>query len=97
MKAKSATPAFLAAKDYVESIRDVLSRLDQLAKNKIVRSDQTCQRSSIMRSRTKVRALADLCLIVPSSNMQNIVDAHLCGMHAIFTALRHRVAQPDAE
>jgi D-sedoheptulose 7-phosphate isomerase len=45
----------------------------------------------------KVRALADLCLVVPSSNMQNIEDAHLCSMHAIFTALRHRMAQPDNE
>ena len=45
----------------------------------------------------KVRALADLCLVVPSNNMQNIEDAHLCSMHAIFTALRHRITLPDAE
>lgn len=45
----------------------------------------------------KVRPLADLCLVVPSDNMQNIEDAHVCSMHAIFTALRHRITLPDAE
>lgn len=41
----------------------------------------------------RVRALADLCLIVPSNSMQHIEDAHLCSAHAIFTALRHRMEQ----
>jgi D-sedoheptulose 7-phosphate isomerase len=41
----------------------------------------------------RVRALADLCLIVPSNNMQHIEDAHLCSAHAIFAALRHRMEQ----
>lgn len=41
----------------------------------------------------KVRALADLCLIVPSENMQHIEDGHLCSAHAIFTALRQRMEQ----
>jgi len=41
----------------------------------------------------RVRALADLCLIVPSNNMQYIEDAHLCSTHAIFTALRQRMSQ----
>ena len=40
-----------------------------------------------------VRELADLCLIVPSNNMQHIEDAHLCSAHAIFTALRQRMEQ----
>lgn len=39
----------------------------------------------------RVRNLSDLCLIVPSHNMQHIEDAHLCGAHAIFTALRQRM------
>jgi D-sedoheptulose 7-phosphate isomerase len=41
----------------------------------------------------RVRGLADLCLIVPSKNMQHIEDAHLCSAHAIFTALRQRLEQ----
>jgi D-sedoheptulose 7-phosphate isomerase len=41
----------------------------------------------------RVRGLADLCLIVPSNNMQHIEDAHLCSAHAIFTALRQRMEQ----
>jgi D-sedoheptulose 7-phosphate isomerase len=41
----------------------------------------------------RVRALADLCLIVPSNNMQHIEDAHLCSAHAIFAALRQRMEQ----
>ena len=38
-----------------------------------------------------VKAIADLCLIVPSDNMQHIEDAHLCATHAIFRAIRHRM------
>jgi len=34
----------------------------------------------------RVRSLADLCLVVPSDNMQHIEDAHLCATHAIFRA-----------
>jgi D-sedoheptulose 7-phosphate isomerase len=45
----------------------------------------------------RVRGLADLCLIVPSRNMQHIEDAHLCAMHAIFTALRQRISQTGAQ
>lgn len=41
----------------------------------------------------RVKALADLCLIVPSSTMQYIEDAHLCSTHAIFTAVRRRMLQ----
>jgi len=45
----------------------------------------------------RVKALADLCLIVPSDNMQHIEDAHLCATHAIFRAIRHRMTQANAE
>jgi D-sedoheptulose 7-phosphate isomerase len=45
----------------------------------------------------RVKALADLCLIVPSNNMQHIEDAHLCATHAIFRAIRHRMTQANAE
>lgn len=50
----------------------------------------------------KMKELCDLCLVVPSSNMQFIEDLHVCISHAIFTALRHQVefleskhARPD--
>jgi D-sedoheptulose 7-phosphate isomerase len=44
----------------------------------------------------RVKALADLCLVVPSDNMQYIEDAHLCAAHAIFRAVLHRMAQAHA-
>jgi D-sedoheptulose 7-phosphate isomerase len=45
----------------------------------------------------RVKSLADLCLIVPSDNMQHIEDAHLCATHAIFRAIRHRMTQSNGE
>jgi len=45
----------------------------------------------------RVKELADLCLVVPSDNMQHIEDAHLCATHAIFRAIRHRMMQANAE
>ncbi len=45
----------------------------------------------------RVKSLADLCLIVPSDNMQHIEDVHLCATHAIFRAIRHRMTQANAE
>lgn len=39
----------------------------------------------------KVKALCDLCLVVPSDNVQQIEDAHLGVTHAIFTATRQRI------
>jgi len=45
----------------------------------------------------RVKSLADLCLVVPSDNMQHIEDAHLCATHAIFRAVRHRMTQANAE
>lgn len=41
----------------------------------------------------KVKALADLCFVVPSNSMQHIEDVHLCSTHAIFTAVRNRMMQ----
>jgi len=39
----------------------------------------------------KVKAIADLCFVVPSDNMQHIEDAHLCATHAIFRAILQRM------
>jgi D-sedoheptulose 7-phosphate isomerase len=46
----------------------------------------------------KMKALCDLCVVVPSENMQVIEDAHLSVTHSIFTAVRQRLcewSQPD--
>jgi len=39
----------------------------------------------------KMKALCDLCLVVPSDNMQFIEDLHLCISHSVFTAVRHQL------
>ena len=39
----------------------------------------------------KMRELCDLCMIIPSDNMQIIEDLHLAVAHALFTVLRHRI------
>lgn len=39
----------------------------------------------------KMKSLCDLCLIVPSDNMQFIEDLHTCVTHSIFTSLRARL------
>jgi len=39
----------------------------------------------------KMRALCDLCLVVPSSNMQIIEDLHLSIAHCIFTIACHQI------
>jgi len=44
-----------------------------------------------------VKELCELCLIVPSHSMQHVEDGHLCAAHAIFTAIRERMARPTAE
>ena len=36
----------------------------------------------------KMKALCDLCITVPSENMQHVEDSHLCIMHAVFLAFR---------
>jgi D-sedoheptulose 7-phosphate isomerase len=45
----------------------------------------------------RVKELADLCLVVPSDNMQHIEDAHLFSAHAIFTAIRRQMMQANGE
>jgi D-sedoheptulose 7-phosphate isomerase len=44
-----------------------------------------------------LRERCDLCLVVPSDNMQHIEDVHLSAAHAIYTALRHRMMQREGE
>ncbi len=39
----------------------------------------------------KMKPLCDLCLVVPSDNMQLIEDLHLSVAHALFTTIRHRL------
>jgi D-sedoheptulose 7-phosphate isomerase len=39
----------------------------------------------------KMKDLCDLCVVVPSENMQFIEDLHVCISHSIFTALRHQI------
>src|SRR5215467_6611435 len=39
----------------------------------------------------RVKSLCDMCLIVPSDNVQYIEDSHLGVMHAIFSAVRQRM------
>lgn len=38
-----------------------------------------------------MKALCDSCIIVPSDNMQQIEDSHVCVMHAIFAAFCHAI------
>ena len=45
----------------------------------------------------RAKALADLCLVVPSDSMQLIEDAHLCATHAIFLAIRQRMMQTNGD
>ncbi|MFL6436230.1 MAG: SIS domain-containing protein [Terriglobales bacterium] len=44
----------------------------------------------------RMKALCDLCLIVPSDNMQIIEDLHLSVAHCLFTLLRGRIEALDA-
>jgi D-sedoheptulose 7-phosphate isomerase len=44
-----------------------------------------------------MKDLCDLCLIVPSDNMQIIEDLHLSVTHAVFTALRAKICQDNRE
>lgn len=38
----------------------------------------------------KMKELCDLCIVIPSDNMQIIEDFHLCTGHALFSTIRHR-------
>lgn len=42
-------------------------------------------------------ALCDVCLIVPSDNMQIIEDLHLSVTHAVFTAIRAKICREHSE
>lgn len=44
-----------------------------------------------------MKDLCDICLIIPSNNMQIIEDLHLSVTHAVFTALRARICQENSE
>lgn len=39
----------------------------------------------------KMKCLCDLCMVVPSDNMQLIEDVHLSVAHSIFTIVRHHI------
>jgi D-sedoheptulose 7-phosphate isomerase len=39
----------------------------------------------------KMAALCDVCVVAPSDNMQQIEDAHVCTMHAVFLALTNLI------
>jgi D-sedoheptulose 7-phosphate isomerase len=41
----------------------------------------------------RMATLCDVCLIVPSDNMQLIEDLHLSVFHSVFTTVRHRIAE----
>jgi len=43
----------------------------------------------------RMKALCEICVIVPSDNMQQVEDAHVCVMHSIFLALRQLVKNVD--
>jgi|SRR5215469_4678956 len=43
----------------------------------------------------KIKSLCDLCIVIPSSNMQQIEDSHVCVMHAVFVALRNLIRNAD--
>ena len=44
----------------------------------------------------KMKALCDVCITVPSENMQHIEDSHVCIMHAVFLAFRQYVNAANA-
>jgi D-sedoheptulose 7-phosphate isomerase len=41
----------------------------------------------------KMKAFCELCVVIPSENMQVIEDVHLSVTHSIFTSLRARIAE----
>jgi D-sedoheptulose 7-phosphate isomerase len=44
----------------------------------------------------KMKALCDVCVVVPSENMQIIEDLHLSIAHAVFRVVRQRMEKPCA-
>jgi D-sedoheptulose 7-phosphate isomerase len=45
----------------------------------------------------QMKAICDLCLVVPCDNMQMIEDLHLCISHALFTCIRSKLHDQAAE
>jgi D-sedoheptulose 7-phosphate isomerase len=45
----------------------------------------------------RLRDRCDVCLVVPSDNIQQTEDVHLSASHAIYTALRRRMMQQEGE
>jgi D-sedoheptulose 7-phosphate isomerase len=45
----------------------------------------------------KMKSLCDLCVVIPSDNMQVIEDFHMSVTHSIFTALRDLIYQTGSE
>ena len=45
----------------------------------------------------KMKALCDVCLVVPSDNMQMIEDLHLCIAHALFTCVQRKLHERSHE
>jgi D-sedoheptulose 7-phosphate isomerase len=43
----------------------------------------------------RMKPLCDVCIMVPSENMQHIEDSHLCIMHAVFLAFRQCALGPS--
>ncbi len=41
----------------------------------------------------KMKSLCELCIVVPSDNMQVVEDAHLSIAHSVFVSLRERIAE----
>jgi len=45
----------------------------------------------------KMKSLCDLCVVVPSDNMQVIEDLHVSVSHSIFTCLRNRISNLNSQ
>jgi D-sedoheptulose 7-phosphate isomerase len=41
----------------------------------------------------QMKVICDLCVVIPSNNMQMIEDLHLCVAHSLFTAVRQRIGK----
>jgi D-sedoheptulose 7-phosphate isomerase len=44
----------------------------------------------------RMKNLCDVCMIVPSDNMQHIEDLHLCAAHALFSVIRTKLSKSAA-
>jgi D-sedoheptulose 7-phosphate isomerase len=45
----------------------------------------------------KMKSLCDICIILPSNNMQVIEDFHLSVTHAIFSVIRHKISDGQVQ